>query len=127
MARVKRGVTTRARHKKVLARTSGYRGTKSKLFKVAHESLLHAGAYAYAGRKLRKRNARTSWITSISGALEIYNLPYRSFIKGLKDAHIALNRKMLAELAVDQPEAFKQLVEKVWGLKQSPPSDGATA
>lgn len=118
MSRIKRGVTTRARHKKLLRRTAGFRGTRSKLVKVAHEALLHASAYAYAGRRLRKRQLRRSWIMSLSGALVAHGIKYNQFIKGLKDAHITLNRNVLAELATKQPERFKHIVETVSGKRK---------
>lgn len=113
MARVKRGVTTRARHKKVLRQTAGYRMTRHRLIKVAKEAALHAGEYAYAGRKLRKRDFRQLWITRINGALKNFDLSYNQFIAGLKKANIGLDRKILAELVNSDPQTFKSIVDRV--------------
>lgn len=111
MARVKTGPTRRRRHKKVLARTKGYRKTKSKLYKVAHEAMLHAGQYAFAGRKLRKRDMRRLWITRLNAALFELGISYGKFIPGLKKAKIELDRKILADLAISDFETFKKIVE----------------
>lgn len=116
MARVKRGVISRAKHKKLLSLTKGYRGTKSRLVKVAREAELHAGQYAYHGRKLRKRDFRTLWITRIGEAVKKENLSYSKFMNKLKKAHIELDRKILSDLVVNEPEVFKKLVEKVKSL-----------
>lgn len=113
MVRVKTGPTRRRRHKKVLKQTKGYRMTKSRLYKVAHEALLHAGQYAYAGRKLKKRDSRKLWIIKINAALENFGISYSKFISGLKKAKIELDRKILADLAVSDPEVFKKIVKKV--------------
>jgi len=112
MARVKTGTTRRKRHKKVLKRTKGFRMTKGRLYRVSKEADLHAGQYAYAGRKLRKRDMRRLWITRINAALTPYNLSYSKFISGLKKAKIELNRKILADLAISDPNTFKAIVEK---------------
>lgn len=112
MARVKTGTTRRRRHKKVLKRTKGFRMTKGRLYKVSKEADLHAGQYAYAGRKLRKRDMRRLWITRVNAALTPYNLSYSKFINGLKKAKIELNRKILADLAISDPETFKEIVDK---------------
>lgn len=112
MARVKTGTTRRKRHKKVLKRTRGFRMTKGRLYKVSKEADLHAGQYAYAGRKLRKRDMRRLWIARINAALTPYNLSYSKFINGLKKAKIELNRKILADLAVSDPDIFKEVVDK---------------
>lgn len=114
MSRVKTGTTRRARHNKVLARTSGFRMTKNRLYKVAHEALLHAGKYAYIGRRNRKRDFRALWITRISGALrqlQDSTINYSSFMSMLAKANIQLNRKMLAELAARDFEAFRSVVK----------------
>ena len=111
--RVKTGFTRRHRHKKVLKTTQGYRMTKHRLYKVAHEARLHAGQYAYQGRKLRKRDLRKLWIVRLNAAVREYGLTYGQFINLLKGAKIVLNRKILAELAVNQPQVFKTIVEKV--------------
>ncbi len=113
MARVKRGVISRKKHKKLLSLTKGYRGTKSRLVKVAREAALHAGQYAYHGRKLRKRDFRTLWITRIGEAVKKEDLSYSEFINKLKKANIELDRKILSDLVVNDPEVFKQLVDKV--------------
>ncbi|MBI1919341.1 50S ribosomal protein L20 [Candidatus Microgenomates bacterium] len=113
MARVKRGITSRRRHKKLLKLTKGYRGTKSKLVRVARQAALHAGAYAYHGRKLRKRDFRRLWITRIGEAVKKEELSYSLFINRLKKAHIELDRKILADLVVTDPTAFKVIVDKI--------------
>lgn len=115
MPRVKSGTTRKARHNKVLKLTKGYRGSNSRLYKRAHEALLHAGAYAYIGRKLRKRDMRALWIVRINAALQQVDetLKYSRFIKSLKDSNVALDRKILAELAVSDFNAFKKVVETV--------------
>jgi len=110
--RVKTGPTRRKRHKKVLKRTKGFRMTKGRLYKVSKEADLHAGQYAFAGRKRRKRDMRRLWITRINAALTEYNLSYSKFINGLKKAKIDLDRKILADLAVSDPKVFKTIVEK---------------
>lgn len=115
MPRVKAGTTRKARHNKVLKLTSGFRGANSRLYKRAHEALLHSGMYAYIGRKLRKRDMRQLWIIRINAALKKVdeNLQYSRFIKAMKDANVALDRKMLSELAVSDFNAFKKVVEAV--------------
>jgi large subunit ribosomal protein L20 len=113
MPRVKTGTTRRKRHKKVLKRTKGFRGTNSRLYKRAREADLHAGQYAYIGRKLRKRDMRKLWIMRINAALEKVEATfnYSRFINALKQAKIELNRKMLAEIAVKDEKAFKTIVD----------------
>jgi large subunit ribosomal protein L20 len=111
--RAKTGTTRRKRHKKILKQAKGYRMTRSRLYKVAKEAVLHAGQYAYAGRKLRKRDFRRLWIQRINAALSTTDLTYSKFIKKLKDNQIELNRKILADLAVNQPEVFFTIVDKV--------------
>lgn len=115
MPRVKTGTTRRARHKKLLASTKGYRMTKSRLVKVAKEASLHAGEYAFAHRKDRKNDFRRLWITRINAGLAgIEGAPkYSRFVKALKDKQITLDRKILAFFAAKQPEVFKAVVEKV--------------
>jgi large subunit ribosomal protein L20 len=112
MARIKRGTVSRRKHNKLLGLTKGYRGTKSKLVKVAREAALHAGQYAYHGRKLRKRNFRTLWIIRISEAVKKEDLSYSVFINKLQKANIQLDRKILSSLIVEDPETFKQIVAK---------------
>ncbi|KUK37140.1 MAG: large subunit ribosomal protein [Thermacetogenium sp.] len=111
MARVKGGPVTRRRHKKVLKLARGYRGAKSKLFRVANQQVMKSLNYAYIHRKLRKRDFRKLWITRINAAARMYGLSYNKFMNGLKKAGVAVNRKMLAELAVNDIQAFGKLVE----------------
>lgn len=113
MSRVKRGTVSRRKHNKLLGLTKGYRGTKSKLVKVAREAALHAGQYAYQGRKIRKQDFRTLWITRISEAVKKEGLSYSVFINKLNKAQVGLDRKILSNLIVEDPETFKQIVEKV--------------
>lgn len=110
MARVKRGIISRRKHKKLLGLTKGYRGTKSRLVKVAREAALHAGAYAYHGRKLRKRDMRALWITRIGEAAKQEGTSYSVLMDKLKKAKIELDRKVLSEILAQDPEAFKQIV-----------------
>ena len=112
MPRVKGGPSARHRHKKVIKLAKGYRGSRSTLYKRANEAVIRAGEHAFAGRKKRRRDLRRLWITRINGALTAHNMPYNKFIQGLKLANIDLNRKILAELAVKNPKAFTQVVEK---------------
>lgn len=111
--RVKTGTTRKARHKKVLKRTKGMRMTKGRLYKVSREADLHAGQYAFMGRKLRKRDFRKLWITRINAALKPEKITYSKFINQLKKKKIELNRKILADLAVTDLKAFKTIVESV--------------
>ena len=113
MPRTKGGPTGYKNHKKILKATKGYRGTRSKLFRPAHEAYLHAGEYAFAGRKLRKRDFRTLWIQKINAALTPLNLSYSRFIKGLKDNKIELDRKVLADIALNDPKTFEKIVKEV--------------
>lgn len=120
MPRVKRGNHRLKKRKRVLARAKGYYLAKSKLYRYAREAVNRADQFAYIGRKLRKRDFRTLWITRISAAARSHGLNYSRFIRGLKDAGIDLNRKMLADIAVKDPEAFGQLVAKAKaGLEQA--------
>ena len=112
MARVKGAITTRKRHKKVLKLAKGYFGAKSKLFRTANEAVMKSLTYAYVGRKLKKRDFRSLWITRISAEAKMNGMNYSRFMYGLKKAGINLNRKMLAELAVSGKAAFAALVEK---------------
>jgi large subunit ribosomal protein L20 len=113
MVRIKGGVKTRAKHKKVLKLAKGYWMTRHKQFKKAKEAVLHAGEYAFKGRKLRKRDFRQLWIIRINAAVRNLGIKYSIFIKKLKDNKIELDRKILSQLAVEQPEIFKKIVEKV--------------
>ncbi len=112
MARIKCAVTTRSRRKKVLKLAKGYWGAKSKHFKMAKEAVMKSGNYAYIGRRQRKRDFRRLWITRISAACRINGMNYSQFINGLKKAGITLNRKMLSEIAIADPEGFSKLVEQ---------------
>ena len=111
MTRVKRGLISKARHNKLLSATKGYRGTKSKLVKTAKEAFLHASAYSFHGRKLRKRDFRRLWTTRISEAVKKEGLSYSVFIHGLKQKKIELDRKILAHLIAEDPKAFKTVVD----------------
>lgn len=106
MARVKRGVTARARHKKVLDEAKGYYGARSKVFKVAKQAVIKAGQYAYRDRRQRKRQFRSLWITRINAAARANGLSYSQLIHGLSRAEIEVDRKVLADIAVHEPEAF---------------------
>ncbi len=112
MPRVKGGVTAKRRHKKVLAQAKGYRGARSRTFKVAKQAVAKAGQYAYRDRKVRKRQFRRLWITRINAAARIHDLSYSRFMDGLKKADIELDRKVLADLAVRDKMAFGQLAEQ---------------
>ena len=113
MARVKGAVTTRARHKKVLKRAKGYFGAKSVRFRMSNQAVMKSGAYAYVGRKQNKRNFRKLWIARINAATRMCGTTYSKFMSNLKKANININRKMLAEMAVNDMPAFEALVEKV--------------
>ena len=112
MARVKGGMMTHKRHKKVLKLAKGYFGGKSKLFRTANEAVMKSLTYAYTGRRLKKRDFRSLWITRISAEAKVNGINYSKFMYGLKKSGINLNRKMLAELAVSDKAAFAALVEK---------------
>lgn len=101
----------RARHNKILKLASGYRMTRHRLYKVAHQAVMEAGQYAFAGRALKKRDLRRTWIIRINAALDGMGISYSKFIPALKKAKIDLDRKVLADLATRQPEAFKSIVE----------------
>ncbi len=113
MSHVKRGVTKRARHKKILKLAKGYRGRAKNCFRVAIQKVEKALQYAYRDRKVRKRDFRGLWIQRINAAVREQGLIYSQFINGLKLANISLDRKVLADLAVKEPAAFNQVVEKV--------------
>ncbi len=112
MARVKGAMMTRKRRNKVLKAAKGYWGAKSKHFKMAKQAVMKSGNYAFAGRKMKKRDFRSLWITRISAQAKANGMNYSTFVNGLKKAGIDLNRKMLAEIAVSDKEAFAALVEK---------------
>ena len=113
MARVKRGTTAHARHKKVTDKAKGYYGRRKNVFRVAVQAVERAQQYAYRDRRKRKRDFRGLWIQRINAGVRMYGMTYSQFINGLKKSTIEIDRKILAELAVNQPEAFKALVEKV--------------
>ena len=110
MARVKRGVSTRKRHNKVLKAAKGYYGSKSKLFKTANQAVMKSLNYSYVGRKLRKRDFRKLWIARINAAARQNGMSYSKFINGLKKSNIEVNRKMLSEMAIHDSEGFAKLV-----------------
>jgi large subunit ribosomal protein L20 len=112
MARVKRGVVARARHKKVLNKAKGYYGARSKVFRVAKQAVIKAGQYAYRDRRVRKREFRALWITRINAAARLNGLSYSRFMNGLSRAGIEVDRKMLADLAVHDAAAFTALAEQ---------------
>lgn len=113
MSRVKRGVTKKARHKKILKLAKGYRGRAKNCYRIAIQKVEKALRYAYRDRRVRKRDFRALWIQRINAAVRDYGLIYSKFIRGLNLANISLDRKILADMAVRQPEAFRKVVEKV--------------
>lgn len=110
MTRVKGGTVARARRKKVLKEAKGYFGSKHRLYKTAHEQVMHSGNYAFRDRKQNKRNFRKLWITRINAGCRENDISYSKFINGLNKAGVTINRKMLSELAIDNKEAFSDLV-----------------
>ena len=112
MSRVKRGIRTRARHKKVLKQAKGYFGHKSKLFKVANQQVLKSGNYAYRDRRQKKRDFRKLWITRINAAARLNGMSYSRFMDGLKKSGVELDRKVLSDIAITDPKGFTALVEK---------------
>ena len=111
MARVKNGAVTKARHKKVLKEAKGYFGSKHRLYKSAKEQLMHSGQYAFRDRKQKKRDFRKLWITRINAACRQNDISYSRFIEGLTKAGVEVNRKMLSEIAINDPKAFTELVK----------------
>ena len=111
MARVKNGAVTKARHKKVLKAAKGYFGSKHRLYKSAKEQLMHSGQYAFRDRKQKKRDFRKLWITRINAACRMNEISYSRFIEGLNKAGVDVNRKMLSEIAINDPKAFSDLVK----------------
>ena len=112
MARVKRGVTAHARHKKVLKAAEGYYGRRKSTIRIAKQAVEKAGQYAYRDRRVKKRNFRALWIQRINAAVREHGLTYNRFIDGLSKAEVAVDRKVLSDLAITQPEAFGALVTK---------------
>jgi len=111
MPRIKRGATARRKKNRILKRASGYRGARSKLIRTATEAVDKAGNYAYRDRRARKREFRALWISRINAATRIHNLSYSKFISGLNKADVRINRKVLSDLAVSDPNAFAKLVQ----------------
>ncbi len=113
MPRVKRGVTARARHKKILALAKGFRCRRKNVFRIAKQAVMKAGQYAYRDRRTRKRVFRQLWIARINAASRALGVTYSKFMAGLKKAQIDIDRKVLADLAVNDPAAFGSIVDKV--------------
>jgi large subunit ribosomal protein L20 len=113
MTRVKGGAARHRKHRNILTAAKGYRGTRNRLFKRAHEAVLRSGEHAFTGRKQRRRDMRRLWIARINAAVTQYNLNYSSFIKKLKDSNIDLNRKMLSQMAIEDKQGFEALVKKL--------------
>ncbi|KKR31648.1 MAG: 50S ribosomal protein L20 [Candidatus Gottesmanbacteria bacterium GW2011_GWC2_39_8] len=116
MARIKRGVVSHRKHKKLLGLAKGYRMSRHRLVKVAHEAVFHAGMYAYAGRRKKKSEFRRLWIVRISEAVKKVGLSYSQFINKMTKAHVGLDRKVLSDLVVNDPKAFQAVVDKVKSL-----------
>lgn len=110
--RVKRGTTTKLKHKRILARTKGFRAARGNHVKAAKEALLHAGQHAYVDRRLKKRTNRSLWITRLSAAVRAEGVPYNKFIAGLKTANISIDRKVLSEIAIADKSTFKTILSK---------------
>lgn len=108
--RVKTGVVRRKSHKKVLELAKGFWMTRHKRYKVAHEAVMHSGQYAFEGRRIRRRDMRRTWITRLNAALKPFEIRYSVFIKLMNDKKIGLNRKMLSEIAINDPNTFKSIV-----------------
>lgn len=113
MPRVKRGVTTHQRHKKVLALAKGYKHGRNNLFRQAKQAVLKAGQFSYRDRKVKKRTFRAHWIVVLNAAARQHGMPYKTFVNGLTKANITLNRRVLAELAQIHPEEFTKIADKV--------------
>ena len=112
MSRVKRGVTAHARHKKILALAKGYRGRRKNVYRIAKQAVMRAGQYAYRDRRTKKRVFRNLWIARINAASRGLGLSYSKFMAGLKKAQVEIDRKVLADMAVNDPAAFGSIVEK---------------
>lgn len=117
MSRVKRGIVSRRKHNKIFDLAKGYRGTRSRLIKTATEAVLHADAYAYHGRKRKKRDFRRLWIARIGEAVKAEGYSYSRFINAMKEKHIELDRKILANLVLDNRDAFTTVVKKAFAEK----------
>ena len=127
MPRVKRGVTAHARHKKVLAKAKGFRGRRGNVYRIAKQAVMRAGQYAYRDRRQKKRHFRQLWITRLSAACKQRGVPYNRFINALNTAGIALNRKMLSELAISDAGAFDAIIELARPHLNVPAKKAATA
>ena len=113
MTRVTRGLTSKRKHKKLLSKTKGYRGSSRRLIRVAKQAVLHAGAYAYKGRKIRKRDFRQLWISRIASAVKIEGISYSVFVNKMKKANVKLDRKILSDLITNDINTFKEIVKTV--------------
>ena len=120
MARVKRGVVAGRRHKKVLAKAKGYYNARRKVYRVAKQAVIKAGQYAYKGRKLKKRDYRSLWIQRLNAAARAHGLSYSRLIAGLKLAGLGIDRKSLADLAVNEPGAFTAIIEQIKAAEPAP-------
>lgn len=118
--RVKAGIVTRRRHNKILKANKGYVGRAKRTFRVAHEAWMKAGQHAFVSRKLKKRDFRALWINRINAAVRAEGMTYSRFIEGLTKSEIVINRKMLSELAINEPATFKALVEKAKSAATAP-------
>ena len=112
MPRVKRGVTARARHKKVIKLAKGYRGRRNNVYRIAKQAVMRAGQYAYRDRRNKKRDFRGLWIQRINAGVREHGLTYSQFMNGIKKAGLEIDRKMLADIAMHEPESFKLLVDQ---------------
>ena len=117
MSRVKSGVVTKARHKKILKLAKGYYGRRKNTFKVANQAVEKAGQYSYRDRKVKKRVFRSLWIQRINAGCRLYGLKYSSFVNGLKKINLGLNRKVIADLAANDPIVFKKIVDQIQARK----------
>jgi large subunit ribosomal protein L20 len=126
MARVKRGVIAGRRHKKILGKAKGYYNARRKVFRVAKQAVIKAGQYAYKGRKLKKRDYRALWIQRLNAAARLHGLSYSRLINGLKVVGLGIDRKALADLAVNEPAAFAAIVEQIKAATP-PPAAKASA
>jgi len=115
MSRVKRGINTHKRHASLLERAKGFRTGRRKLFKRASEAVLKAGQFAYRDRRTKKRDLRRGWISRINAAVRLHGMSYSEFMNGLRLANLGINRKMLAQMAIDEPAALEAVVKKVKG------------
>jgi len=117
MSRVKTGVTTRSRHKKILKQAKGYYGRRKNTFRIANQAVEKAGQYAYRDRRVKKRTFKSLWIQRINAGCRLHGLKYSTFINGLKKLNLNLNRKVLADLAAQEPSVFKKIINQVQGNK----------